>query len=77
VGYQALRRYQQQQKDKEEHYITLETAHPAKFMDIVASALNIEMEMPARLAEVMNKQKKSVFLANDFNVLKSHLMDLI
>jgi threonine synthase len=80
VGYKALNRFQAQQKDKiksaPENYITLETAHPAKFLDIVAPALNIEIDMPPRLAVVMHKQKKSIFLPNDFGELKSRLLDL-
>jgi threonine synthase len=80
VGYQALNRFQRQyndtKKDQPVHFITLETAHPAKFLDIVAAVLNIEIEMPARLAEVMHKQKKSIFVKNDFDILKSHLMEL-
>ncbi len=81
VGYQALIRFQQQHKDKLKgqpgHFITLETAHPAKFLDIVSPALNIEIDMPKRLAEVMQKQKKSIFLPNDFNQLKSLLLELL
>jgi threonine synthase len=80
VGYQALQKYQtlndQQANRPGEHYITLETAHPAKFLDIVSQALNIQIEMPARLAEAMQKQKKSIFIKNDFHLLKSCLLDL-
>ncbi len=80
VGYQALNRFQQQYTDKmkvqPDHFITLETAHPAKFVDIVAQAINVEIEIPARLAEVMYKQKKSIFLPNDFIELKERLLTL-
>jgi threonine synthase len=80
VGYQALRRFRQQQKDKvkgqPDFFITLETAHPAKFLDIVAPVLKINIDMPARLAGVMNKPKKSVLLPNAFEAIKSHLLGL-
>jgi threonine synthase len=80
VGYQAIKKYQAVCPDEPEnpnlHFITLETAHPAKFTEIVSRALNMEIEMPPRLAEAMHKQKKSIFTPNDFTEVKSRLLDL-
>ena len=80
VGYQAINKYQMVNRHKKnnqgEHFIMLETAHPAKFLEIVSQALERELEMPQRLAETMQKQKKSIFMTNDFVKLKSRLLDL-
>ncbi len=73
VGYLALKKYQtENQKDKISG-IFLETAHPAKFGDIVTEALQIEVEIPRRLAECMTKNKQAVLISDSYNDLKEFL----
>ena len=51
-----------------------ETAHPAKFKEKVDDILNIDVEIPARLAAFMQGEKQSVPLSKDFEDFKSFLL---
>jgi threonine synthase len=61
---------------KEINAIMVETAHPAKFKDVVEEAIKNEVEIPERLAACINKEKKSVRLDADYNSLKDFLMSV-
>ena len=54
--------------------IVLETAHPAKFADCVEPALNMKIEMPARLAACLGKEKNAQKISSDFNTFKEALI---
>ena len=54
--------------------VFLETAHPAKFIDTVTEVIG-EIEIPARLSSYLKKEKKSHLVKNEFNELKSYLID--
>jgi threonine synthase len=44
--------------------ITLSTAHPGKFSEVVKEATGVEPEIPPRLAEYMKRQKKATLIGN-------------
>ena len=46
--------------------IFLETAHPAKFKDIVDDALDIDLPLPEKLKEIVNKKKTAVKMKNSY-----------
>lgn len=52
-----------------------ETAHPAKFKDTVEAATGAEVEIPARLADFMRGEKKSVAMTSSFADFKKFLLD--
>ena len=52
----------------------LETAHPAKFKQVVDDICATDVEIPARLAAFMQGQKQSVEMPNDFSAFKIFLM---
>jgi threonine synthase len=54
--------------------IFLETAHPGKFRDVVEETLDIELELPERLAAFMEGKKKSLALPNDYQAFKEFLL---
>jgi threonine synthase len=54
--------------------IVLETAHPAKFADCVEPALNMKIEMPARLAACLGKEKNAQKISSDFDTFKEALI---
>ena len=56
------------------HSIVLETAHPAKFADCVEPALNMKVEMPARLAACLDKEKNALKISSDFDTFKESLI---
>ena len=53
----------------------LETAHPAKFKQVVDDICHTDVEIPARLAAFMQGQKQSVEMPNDFSAFKQFLME--
>lgn len=55
--------------------IFLETAHPAKFLDIMETCLDIDIPVPDRLAILQNKQKESILMNNDFRSFKEYLLN--
>ena len=54
--------------------ITVETAHPAKFGDIVEPVLGVAPEMPERLEKVQHLEKKAIKMAADFEAFKEYLL---
>jgi threonine synthase len=51
-----------------------ETAHPAKFKEKVDGILDIDVEIPKRLAAFMKGEKQSVPMNKDFMEFKQYLM---
>ncbi|MEQ8170008.1 MAG: threonine synthase [Candidatus Eremiobacterota bacterium] len=74
VGYLGLKAYEKTHKGNFNR-IFLETAHPAKFMDIIEPVINTTIEIPERLKITLKKEKKSIFMANDMNIFKSYLLN--
>ena len=69
-GYQALKDLLQ----SGEHGVFGETAHPAKFKNVVEDAINAEVQIPERLAAFMKGTKQSVEMTKDFDSFKAFLM---
>ena len=59
-----------------ESVLLCETAHPAKFKDIVESAAGVEVEIPERLAAFMRGRKQSVPMSADYADFKKYLSEL-
>ena len=55
--------------------IFLETAHPAKFKQVVDDICHTDVEIPARLAAFMQGEKQSVPMPNDFSAFKQFLLE--
>lgn len=72
VGYLALDAYQE--KHPNTRGVILETAHPAKFMDDVERILGHQIDVPERLAELADREKKADFLEAEYGALKGWLM---
>jgi len=76
VGLLALEQYVAEEKLDNYCGVVLETAHPAKFKDIVDSALNFDIEIPKVLQKAIEKEKNSRFLSADYEEFKKYLMNL-
>jgi threonine synthase len=74
VGYLALKSYTEKNNLKHSNQIVLETAHPAKFSDIVNPIIGKEIELPKPLIECMKKQKHSVKISKEYEELKNYLI---
>jgi threonine synthase len=73
VGYLGWRAYSQKMREPFSGVI-LETAHPAKFLETVERATRRRLEMPDRLAQVLDHQKEALLLAADFSEVKEYLL---
>ena len=69
-GYRAL----EEQLKPGEIGVFCETAHPAKFKEKVDDILDIDVEIPERLAAFMKGQKQSVPMTKDFADFKAYLL---
>ena len=69
-GYEALK----EQLQPGEHGVFGETAHPAKFKNVVEDAIGAEVQIPERLAAFMKGTKQSVEMSKEFDDFKAFLM---
>ncbi len=74
VGMLALESYRQQDRSRFQG-VVLETAHPAKFIDVYDQMLQSTIVIPEQLRESMRLKKHSVPLSSDFRDLKEYLID--
>jgi len=72
VGYLGLKKYFEKVREKVVG-VTLATAHPAKFRDIVENEINQKIKLPAQLSACLDKEKKTMKLSKDFSDFKSFL----
>ncbi|GAB3322733.1 threonine synthase [Larkinella ripae] len=72
VGYLGLKSYQHSNPDTSG--ITLATAHPAKFKELVESVIHKPVEIPSALEELLNRQKQSFPMKADFAEFKEFLL---
>jgi threonine synthase len=66
IGYLGLKEYM---KGKDGVGIFFETAHPAKFGDVVEKTINTKIDIPARLQEYVEKTKVSIEMENSYKEL--------
>jgi threonine synthase len=72
VGYLGLRKYMNSNTDVVG--VFLETAHPAKFKEIVEKTLQINLTIPEKLAAFQRKKKKSIVMKPELLALKKLLV---
>ena len=75
VGYLGWKQYQAE-SGSTEPVVILSTAHPAKFGDVIQKAINVEPEMPKRLAACFNVEKQSIELNPDYDAFKAFLQGM-
>lgn len=75
VGYYVMKKFLLAHQAENYSIVLLETAHPAKFLDVVEKELNIKIEMPEQLKNCLGKEKKSVTLSSDYKEFKSYLLE--
>ncbi|HBC77532.1 MAG TPA: threonine synthase [Bacteroidales bacterium] len=54
--------------------VSLETAHPAKFLDEIISILNIEPELPESLRKIAGRTEEYIYLENNYDALKKFII---
>mgnify|MGYP000877463294 CR=1 FL=1 len=66
-----------QQRDVNTPMITLATAHPAKFPDAVERATGVRPPLPARMADLYDRDERVTRVANDLEALKAIVKERI
>ena len=74
VGYLGLKKYLID-KNSDAVGIFLETAHPAKFKEVVDETIRQSIEIPPVLKAFMQRQKKSIRMKSDFASFKDYLKE--
>jgi len=74
VGYLAQKKHLIENKLTKTDCVILETAHPAKFSDVVEKSVSKKIEIPERLKSCLEKEKKSIKISNKFNDFKEYLI---
>ena len=74
VGYKASESFIEEYNEMESPIIFLETAHPAKFGEVIETNLGIKIDIPDILKEYMQKEKNAIFIKNSFSDLKEFLI---
>ncbi len=73
VGFLAAKEYLKS-ASSDTHVTVLETAHPAKFLDTVESALDQNIDIPQRLEKLSDKQKTATGLSSRYEDFKGYLL---
>ncbi len=74
IGYRAAKAYQDKIGESEPT-VTLATAHPVKFRDVIEPEINKKIDVPERLKVWLQKEKNSTTIGSDFEGFKKFLMD--
>jgi threonine synthase len=74
VAYLGLRKFQNQHTDMECNGVFFETAHPAKFKEVVEQTLGQKIEVPATLQNFLQKEKVTIKTSPDFVTFKKILL---
>ena len=62
-------------KDPETPMVTLATAHPSKFNDVINKLLNIQVEVPIKLKSLLNLEEAFDVLSSDTDQLKKLILE--
>jgi threonine synthase len=74
AGLQAFLKDDGQSFDKDQLFVSLETAHPAKFPEEINRLLDFDPELPPSLHGIEEKEEQFGSLKNDYEGFKKHLM---
>jgi threonine synthase len=71
VGYLGLK--EDLERNPHTNGIFLETAHPAKFLDIIEPLLHRQIDIPFELQKILSEQRSAIALPNSYEALRSFL----
>jgi threonine synthase len=77
VGWVALERFQFENPQAQAQMVLLETAHPAKFAEVIEKELHFSPPMPATLQAIFEKEEKQIRIENDFHSFKQQLRSIL
>lgn len=74
VAYLGLKKYSEK-SNKDFVGVLLETAHPAKFVEVVENVLKEKIKIPEKLGVFNKKEKQSIEFSADFESVKNYLIE--
>ena len=75
VGWTGLHKYLDENgDDKDQLYVSLETAHPAKFPEEITKLLNIDPELPKSLEGIEEKEEQYDKITTKYEDFKAYLL---
>lgn len=75
VGYLGLKKYLTDKKEATR--VFLETAHPAKFLEVVESVLSSKIEIPKNLTAFTNRQKNTIPISKGYESFIEKLINTL
>jgi threonine synthase len=75
IGYRAAMEYQSE-NNIDNHLITLATAHPVKFRDVIEPVIDEKIDLPTRLNRTLKHKKKSLSIDKRYESFKEQLIEL-
>ncbi len=76
IGYLALRDYLIETVHNDTSGIILETAHPAKFVDVVNKAIDKSIETPERLSRCFNKEMRKIHASKNYFDIREIILSI-
>ncbi len=73
VAYKAVQNYIEETGDTKTPFIFLETAHPAKFGEVINEIMEVTPEIPETLQEYLSKEKVSIKMNPSYDEFKAYL----
>jgi threonine synthase len=62
---------------KKHHSVSIETAHPAKFSEVIKSELGILLSLPRSLSGIVNMKEEYLISENNYEALREYILKLI
>ena len=76
VGFRAMERFNEEHQTPRHPSVVISTAHPAKFLESIREALDMEITIPDRLQDVLDRKKVSVPMSCDYRDFADYLSKL-
>jgi threonine synthase len=80
VAWKGLESYRERESvpaSGKQHSVSLETAHPAKFCEVIKSELGILLSLPPSLSGTVNMKEEYLISENNYEALREYILKLI
>ena len=76
VGWKAIEKFIEQNKEENATFILSETAHPAKFSDELEKIIGVKPELPKSMQELNSKKEEFKIIPADYEIFKEFLLNI-
>ncbi|MCC5941408.1 MAG: threonine synthase [Balneolaceae bacterium] len=75
IGYRAASEFKNSKLSSSSEIVTLATAHPVKFRDVIEKEIDIELEIPNTLKKDLERKKTSIPMGSSYGEFRSFLFE--